>query len=119
MSYDVCFKDPASGSPVSLDQPHDFKGGTYALGGTLTAELNITYNYGTFYYQTLGDNGIRSLYGLTAQEVIPLLAEAVAVLGAKRHSNYWEPTPGNAGAALLDLIGIAALCPPGAVFDGD
>jgi hypothetical protein len=45
VSYDVYLAD-IDGEPIYLDEPHDQRGGTYELGGTREAWLNVTYNYG-------------------------------------------------------------------------
>ena len=39
-------------------------------------------------------------------------------LGDDVSSNYWEPTEGNAKAALLKLIALAEMRPDG-IWDGD
>lgn len=92
------------------------EGGTYALGGTPTAELNVTYNYGTFFRETLGEEGLRELQDKKASAVLALLEQAVATLGTERDSDYWKPTPGNAGYALSILLEWAKQYPD-AVFD--
>jgi hypothetical protein len=117
VSYDIRFT--VGGETVELDEPHQLRGGTYAVGGTYQAELNITYNYGRFYREAFGERGIRELYGLTAAQVSPLLATAVKELGTERAADYWAATRGNAGAALADLLALARLCPPDAVLGGD
>ena len=65
-----------------------------------------------------GEKGIRTIYGMTGEESIPVLAAAVAQLGGDVHPDYWEPTEGNARNALLDLLALARLRPEG-VWDGD
>lgn len=118
MSYDIHFVDPATKEVVQLDEPHDLKGGNYAVGGTTEAWLNVTWNYGKFYHEQFGEEGIRSLYGLTGEQAIPLLAKAIAALGTETDSDYWKPTPGNAGAALLNLLELAKAAPQ-AIIEGD
>lgn len=85
------------------------EGRTYALGGTNTAELNVTYNYGKHFRfeETLHEN--------KASEVTPILEEAVQRLGTKRDSDYWNPTPGNVGYACSILLAWAKQHPD-AVF---
>lgn len=118
MSYDVAFRQ--QGRVVRLDRPHTIKGGTYALGGTPLAEFNITWNYHKHFRVVLGGEGLRSLYGRTAGDLLPVLAQAVKDLGgAEPDDNYWAPTQGNAAAALADLAALAALCPADAVLTGD
>jgi len=50
MSYDIYLND-ADGETLNLPSRHVLKGGTYALGGTSQAWLNITYNYAPFFLQ--------------------------------------------------------------------
>lgn len=101
-----------------LDTPHQMKGGTYALGGTPQAWLNITYNYSQHYYRVFGENGIRSIYGKTGAESLPLLEAAVAQLGDDKDEDYWKATEGNAKAALYQLMAFAKMRPDG-VWKGD
>lgn len=95
------------GKPVEVDRHEE--GGTFALGGTPEAELNVTYNYGGHFREAWpeeidGSGALRRMLdGRTGEETAPLLAAAVERLGTKRHSDYWEPTPGNAGRALDTL----------------
>jgi hypothetical protein len=51
MSYDLGLIDPITKQYLELDLPHQMKGGTYALGGSTMAELNITYNYSKSFYR--------------------------------------------------------------------
>jgi len=120
MSYDIYLNDPKTGQVIELEAPHDLRGGTYALGGTREAWLNVTYNYGSFYRQHIdADKGIRKLYGMTGEQAIPILEKAIAAIGTtERSSDYWESTPGNACAALEELLTLAKMAPHG-VFDGD
>lgn len=118
MSYDIRLTDPASGETLELDQPHHLRGGTYAMGGTTEAWLNVTYNYAPHFYRVLGKEGIRSIYGKTARETIPLLKAAADRLGDDAHPNYWEATEGNAKRALLQLLALAEMRPDG-VWRGD
>ena len=85
------------------------EGGTYALGGTDQAKLNVTYNYSWFYYHFLDEQeGIRWLDGKTAKDCISRLENAVEVLGTSRYDkDYWAATPGNAGYVLNVLLGWA------------
>lgn len=95
------------------------EGGTYVLGGNDRAELNVTYNYSSWYYKYLSPKkGIRWLYGKQAKNCIKRLEEAVKKLGTKRSDNYWKVTKGNAGYALNILLHWAKQYPE-AVFDGD
>lgn len=118
MSYDIYLNDPVTGKVIELDSPHHMRGGTYQLGGTTEAYLNVTYNYGKYYYDVIGDDGIRTIYGMTGYQSLPLLRSAASKLGDDKSDNYWEQTEGNAKAALLQLIALAEMRPDG-VWDGD
>ncbi len=88
-----------------VEVPPHTEGGTYVLGGTMNADLNVTYNYGVEFYQAIGydDNFAVWLTNKTGKEAAPLLEAAVAKLGTIRSINYWDATPGNAGHALSIL----------------
>ena len=118
MSYDIELINPVTKETVQLDEPHQMKGGTYAIGGTTEAHLNITYNYARFFVDTLGGGGIRNIYGMSGAESIPVLELAVSKLGDDVHDDYWEPTEGNAKMALIQLIALARMRPDG-VWAGD
>ncbi len=136
MSYDISLRDPVTGQTLQLDAPHHMRGGTYQVGGTTDAHLNVTWNYATHYYRvftpaplrpgvdqyhakdggTVG--GIRSIYGLTGAESIPVLQHAIDQLGDDTHPYYWEPTEGNAKRSLKQLLALAQMRPDG-VWNGD
>lgn len=117
MSYDIKLQDAVTGEVLDLDSVHHMRGGTYEIGGTTKAELNITYNYGK-HYRVLGEQGVREIYGTTGAESIPMLKNAIDVLGDDVHDNYWEPTEGNAKRALVQLLALAQMRPDG-VWAGD
>lgn len=98
--------------PVDVDLQAE--GGTYAIGGTTKAELNVTYNYSAHFRKYLPD-GIDFINGKKAREVISSLAEAVLKLGTKQDADYWKPTEGNAGYALSILL-VWAIYNPDATF---
>ncbi len=115
MSYDVelC----RDGLPVQVSNHEE--GGTFILGGSEDAVLNITYNYARFYYEYLDRaRGLRWLYGKTGEETAPRLATAIAYLGTQASGNYWDSTHGNAGRALHILFKWAVEHPD-AVWNGD
>lgn len=134
MSYDIELRDAVTGETLQLDSPHQMKGGTYAMGGTTDASLNVTYNYSQHYRRVFGDEsvelssfekmfgggktGIRKLYGMTGAESIPILDAAIAQLGDDVSDDYWEPTEGNAKRALIQLRALATMRPDG-VWAGD
>lgn len=104
MSYDISLHD--DDGQILTVRHHEGEGGTYAIGGSDAADLNITYNYGEC-YKLVFDNysGLRDLLdGKRASDVLPILTRAVDRLGTRRYQDYWAPTPGNAGYALNILL---------------
>lgn len=119
MSYDLELVHPVTKEVLLLEWPHHLRGGTYAVGGTNEAHFNITYNYSRFYYNVIDKElGIRSLYGKSGSEAIPILTEAISKLGDDVSDNYWEATEGNAKTALHALLALSRLRPDG-IWDGD
>ncbi len=120
MSYDIYLRDPITHETLELDEPHFMRGGTYAMGGTTELWLNITYNYGVFYRrpEVFGGMGIRTIYGLSGADSIPILEKAIHALDDDIDSDYWAATEGNAKRPLFHLLAMAKLRPDG-VWDGD
>lgn len=118
MSYDISLLDPVTKQVIVFDKIHFLKGGTYCCGGTDRAWLNITYNYSGYYYFLMGDQGIRSLYGLTGAESIPLLQAAIDQLKDDVDVDYWKATEGNSKRPLLQLLAMAQMRPDG-IWSGD
>ena len=88
------------------------EGGTYALGGIESAELNITYNYGGLFREAWDGVGLKeALDGKRAEDVIEALSHAVKHLGTEQAAGYWEATAGNAGYSLGILLGWAQQYP--------
>ena len=117
MSYDLELYDPVTGKTLEFDEPHHIMGGTYAVGGTREARLNITYNYSPR-YKPWGEKGVRSIYGMTGAESLALLQIGIDALDGDKDPDYWQPTEGNAKAALLQLKALAQMRPDG-VWRGD
>lgn len=118
MSYDIYLNDPVTKEVTEVDTSHFMAGGTYALGGTKELWLNVTYNYSAHFYNTMGEKGIRTIYGMSGAESIPILENAINQLGDDVAPDYWEPTEGNAKRALLQLLAMAKIRPDG-IWDGD
>ena len=119
MSYDIKLVHPVTGQTLQLDKPHQMKGGTYCWGGTKNAELNITYNYAIHYKRVLDKKrGIRIIHEMTGAQSILVLDRGIAALGDDVTADYWEPTEGNAKAALIQLRFLAFMCPDG-IWKGD
>lgn len=120
MSYDIWLRDPLTKEPLEVEMPHFMQGGTYALNGTKELWLNVTYNYGKFYRRpdVFGEKGIRSIYGMSGAESIPVFDKAIAALGDDVDSDYWKATEGNAKRPLVQLRAMAQMRPDG-VWYGD
>ncbi len=119
MSYDIYLKDPITKETIEFDAPHLMRGGTYQCGGSNSAWLNITYNYSKYYYQgDTREKGIRTIYGMTGAESIPVLQKMADSLSDETDPDYWKATPGNAKKPLLQLIAMARMRPDG-IWDGD
>lgn len=140
MSYDITLKDPVTHEIIEFDEPHQMRGGMYAIGDIREAWLNITYNYANYYYDAAeGDDrffgklwydepknlGIRGIYGKTGAESIPMLQEMIERIKPMPDEEcsadckgYWKPTAENAIRPLHYLIAMAQLRPDG-IWDGD
>lgn len=120
MSYDISLCDPVTHKPLKADSTHFIAGGMRAMGGTKELWLNVTYNYGNYFRRddVLGRKGIRSIYGKTGAESIPMLEKAISALGDVVDDDYWHATEGNAKRALYGLLAFAKMRPDD-VWDGD
>ncbi len=140
MSYDIYLKDPVTHEPLDLEEVHHMRGGTYAMSGTTEAWLNITYNYADWYYRPgvfartrKASKGIRTIYGMTGSESIPVLKKAIQKLEGmtvdisekerrkcekQGATGYWMPTRENAIKPLHQLLALAQVRPDG-MWEGD
>lgn len=140
MSYDISLCDPVTKETLFMDSLHQMNGGTYAIGGTSEMQLNITYNYARWYkmHGVFGEEGkenkgIRTIYGLSGAESIPILKHAIETLEKsdkdisederkefEEHgaTGYWMPTRENAIKPLYYLWAFAQLRPDG-IWEGD
>lgn len=132
MSYDIELVDPVTRQPLELDSPQHMRGGTYAIGGSTRAHLNVTYNYSYHFLRVFEPlvesrplsylvgpvHGIRTIYGLTGAQSLPLLDRAISMLGDDVDPDYWKPTEGNAKRALCQLRALAQMRPDG-LWEGD
>ena len=103
MSYDIYLKERASGEVIRLPVRHVMTGGiyqadydpvtdTFSPAAINEAWLNITYNYGHYYYESVEDDerfygkknrsshgyhnfGIRGIYGKTGVQSISMLSD--------------------------------------------
>ena len=118
MSYDISLLDPVTKEVIHFEAPHQIKGGTYAINGTTDANFNITYNYSPIFYKTMGEKGIRSIYGLSGANSIPIIKSAINQLSDDVDNDYWKCTEGNAKKVLHGLLAFAEMRPDG-IWDGD
>lgn len=120
MSYDITLNDPVTNEPIQINDAHFMRGGTYQMGGCTELWLNITWNYSEFYYRedVFGEKGIRTIYGMTGLESIPVLEKAINALGNDVSDDYWEATEGNAKRPLTQLLTMAKMRPDG-IWEGD
>jgi hypothetical protein len=125
VSYRIRLCRP-NGEIVVLPEKHT-EGSTYVAGGTSDAELNVTYNYAPYFRKIFpvapgkshSLNGVRSLYGMTAEASIPVLEAAIAQLGDDVDPDYWKATEGNAKKALQTLLMFAKNASPNSMWEGD
>lgn len=135
MSYDIYLTDPITKAVLETGVPHLMRGGTYSLSGTNEMWLNITYNYARWYYKdyAFGKDGIRTIYGMSGADSVPILEKAISGLlntkeglsdeeilnyEKKGVSGYWLPSKENALRPLYELLSLAKLRPDG-IWDGD
>lgn len=126
MSYDIDLLDPITRNVIEIKDAHFLRGGTYKMGGSTELSLNVTYNYSQFLHQVIqpestpseDKSGIRSIYGMTALEAIPILEAAISKLKDDFDNDYWKPTEGNTKRALNNLLTMCKMRPD-AIIDGD
>lgn len=96
------------------------------MGGSKELTLNITYNYSEILHRVIQPEntpseyktGIRSLYGMTALEAIPILETAISSFKNDVDEDYWKATEGNVKRALNNLLTMCKMRPD-AIIDGD
>ncbi len=118
MSYDIKLLDPVTQEVIRFDTPHQIKGGTYAMNSTTETWLNITYNYGSIYREKFGEKGIRTIYGMTGAESIPVIQNTIDELNNDVVGDYWKATEGDAKKPLYGLLAFAKMRPDG-IWSGD
>lgn len=117
MGYDLSLVDRVTRNVLDGEH-HDIRGSNYAVGGTTELRLSVTYNYAEHYYRVFGEEGIRTIYGMTGKESVPVLEDAISKLGDDIDDDYWKPTEGNAKVALRKLLALAGMGPDG-IWEGD
>lgn len=121
MSYDIRLKDKNTDETLfARFSPQ--REGTYALSNSpmRPCAMNITYNYQPLLVKAFGsEKGVRSIYGTTAKESIPVLESAMQKLGDDIDKDYWRPTEGNVKQAIAGLLAIARSSDSEGVWGGD
>ena len=113
VGYSITIKDPDTGETLHAVEKHPhIYGGTYAAGGTTKAWLYVTSNYSRVHEAFCGFT-LKELNGKGVEEARTVLEKAAKILGTDRHEDYWAATPGNAGAALEDLLKLMDIFPEG------
>lgn len=126
MSYDINLLDPITKEVIEINDAHFLRGGTYKVGGSKELTLNITYNYSKILHRVIQlkntpseyKTGIRSLYGMTALEAVPILEAAISNLKDDVDEDYWKATEGNTKRALNNLLTMCKMRPD-AIVNGD
>ena len=128
MSYDIYLKDPVSGETAEVpghlmiggtyEADYDPKTGIFTPALNTEAHLNITYNYASYYYESAGENGIRSIYGMTGGDSIEFLGNMIKILEKKYKINdEWIYTK-REKTIYLDENGAVMKDPLGAMIKG-
>lgn len=140
MSYDISLRDPVTHEVLKTEYPYQITGGTFALDGTAEMWLDVTWNYADWYYRPSvfartkkSSKGIRTIYGMTGAQSIPVLKKAIKKLESMTEdisdeerreceeqgvTGYWLPTRENAIRPLYQLLAFAQMRPDG-VWEGD
>lgn len=122
MSYDISINCPCCKQILCAVVPGGIGGSNVRIGHDFEDEVelhvNLTWNYGKFFREVLGDEGVRWLYGKKAGETVQPLKAAIEKLSGEPDTDYWAPTSGNAKAALQELLAMAEAA-PGGVWGGD
>lgn len=118
MGHDVEIVSKKTRKTLWKRNVHHIRGANYPLGGSNEAHISITFNYWNHFVKVLGEEGIRTIYGMSSKQSIPLLTECIEKLEDSHSNSYWEPTEGNARKALISLRELARLYPDG-IWAGD
>ena len=115
MGYDICLWD--TGKYLAKVPRHN-EGSVQQYsadggGGTVSAEISVTFNYNSIYHLVLGKGLGEILTGKYAKDTIPALTKVVEKCGTNTYKDYWAATPGNAGSIAALLLDWAKLYPDG------
>lgn len=116
----VDYRIERDGATAELREPLMHEGGTYVVGGSTIAELNVTYNYGRAFADALRASGYPfdgMVSWLDGRPVLDTLPEIEAVTkqlpDAPDPDDYWRGSPGNAGHAAAILLRMGREVPDG------
>jgi hypothetical protein len=106
MGYDIraCTKN---GEELEI-QHHYIRGHTFAINGTTSAHMTITYNYCAILEKVINE-GIKSFHEKRVIETIDIINEAINKLSDDNEIDIWKPTEGNVKKALINLRELAFL----------
>lgn len=93
MGYDIFLRDPVTGKAVEVPG-HLMGGGTFVANYcpekgmfmaafSTEAHVNITYQYGRYYYEVYEEDGIRTIYGKSGFDSIAVLEKMITFLREK------------------------------------
>ena len=118
MSYSIYLLDPFSKETIMFDTPYQLGGDAYKPGGRKDAWLFIRNpEYNKYFTLLFGELGIRTIYGKTGADSIPILKKCITTLNGPKHDICWNHTDGVLHI-VLDLLTIALLRPDG-IWVGD
>lgn len=107
MSYSMYIINKKTSEPVRFPWKHLFHGSNMTVGGTDSAYMNVTYNYGKILRESLGGDGLKDFHGKNIRETLEPLKTAIASLGdEKPDDDYYAPTKGNVKLALQGLLSL-------------
>ena len=111
MGYDIYLNDKNG----CVQVPRHNEGSIQQYGpnsaGTVDADISITFNYNDIYHKVVGKTLRQILDAPQARDTIQTLQTVVELCGTKTSDNYWDATPGNAGAIAALLLSWARLHP--------
>ena len=97
MGYSLWLENKPDGLMCKRKEPEVDLGNMLCIGGSDLMEFNITYNYSHYYYEADGfeKDGIRTIYGKTGKQSLPLLRKLSAQILKKYFNaskNRWKQT---------------------------
>lgn len=112
MGWDIYVVNKKSLETVAINKPHYIRGSIYAVDGSTSLSMALTYNYSKHYYKIWPENGLEDLNGLPIGEAVPKLLEAILALSGadpEATDDYWKPTKSNARDGLVSILNLCLL----------